>query len=94
MTPVLYRLGGACVRRRWIVLAAWLIVFAALGAWARSAGPDLNDNLSLPGSDSQAATDLLDKRFPSQANGVNPVVLVAPAGAVGGAGRTPGGDGT
>ena len=49
-------------------------------SWARSAGPDVNDNLTLPGSDSQAATDLLEKRFPSQANGTNPVVLTAPAG--------------
>ena len=75
MTGVLYRVGRLCVRRRWIVLAVWLAVFAVLAVWARSVGPDVNDNLTLPGSDSQAATDLLEKRFPSQANGTNPVVL-------------------
>ena len=80
MTGALYGLGRACVRRRWIVVATWLAVFVILAAWARSAGPDVNDNLTLPGSDSQAATALLEKRFPSQANGTNPVVLRAPDG--------------
>jgi RND superfamily putative drug exporter len=81
MTGVLFHLGRLCVRRRWIVLAVWLLVFVALAGWARSVGPDVNDNLTLPGSDSQAATTLLEKRFPSQANGVNPVMLRAPKGA-------------
>ena len=52
MTPLLYGLGGLCVRRRWVVLA----IFAALAVAARSVGSDLNDNLTLPGTDSQAAT--------------------------------------
>ncbi len=80
MTPLLYGLGGVCVRRRWIVLATWLVIFAALAVAARSVGPELNDNLTLPGSDSQQAADLLSDRFPSQANGTNPVVLTAPKG--------------
>ena len=81
MTPLLYGLGGVCVRRRWIVLATWLVIFAALAVAARSVGPELNDNLTLPGTDSQQAADLLSDRFPSQANGTNPVVLTAPSGA-------------
>ena len=80
MTGPLFHLGRLCVRRRWIVLGVWLLVFAVLAVWARSAGPDVNDNLTLPGSDSQQATALLEKRFPSQANGTNPVVLRAPKG--------------
>jgi putative drug exporter of the RND superfamily len=81
VTPLLYRLGGLSVRHRRVVVAIWLVVFAGLAVAARSAGPDLNDNLTLPGSDSQKATDLLEARFPSQANGTNPVVLRAPKGA-------------
>ena len=80
MTGGLYRLGRVCVRRRWIVLGVWLLVFVALASWARSAGQEVNDNLTLPGSGSQAATSLLEQRFPSQANGTNPVVLRAPKG--------------
>jgi RND superfamily putative drug exporter len=81
VTPLLYGLGGFCVRRRWIVLGVWIVIFVALAAWARSVGSDVNDNLTLPGTDSQQATNLLQKRFPSQANGTNPVVLTAPKGA-------------
>jgi RND superfamily putative drug exporter len=81
VTPVLYRLGQACVRHRRLVLAVWLVVFVLLAVAARTVGPDLNDNLTLPGTDSQRATDLLNAKFPSQANGTNPVVLRAPAGA-------------
>jgi putative drug exporter of the RND superfamily len=39
MTGALYHLGRLCVRRRWIVLAIWLVVFVALAAWARALGP-------------------------------------------------------
>ena len=81
MTSVLYRLGHVCVHRRWVVLAVWLTVFAGLAVAARSVGPNVNDNLTLPGTDSQKASDLLAARFPEQANGTNPVVMTAPAGA-------------
>ena len=43
-------------------------------------GQNTSDNLTLPGTDSQKATDLLDKKFPEQANGTVPVVFVAPHG--------------
>src|SRR3954453_3858933 len=80
VTGALYGLAKLCVRRRWIVVAAWLLIFAVVAVWARCAGPDVNDNLTLPASDSQKATDLLGNQSPSQANGTNPVVLVAPKG--------------
>ena len=80
MTGALFHLGRFCVRRRWIVLAVWLLVFAVLAIWGRALGPNVNDNLTLPGTDSHAATDLLEQRFPSQANGTNPVMLRAPQG--------------
>jgi putative drug exporter of the RND superfamily len=80
MTGALYHLGRLCVRRRWVVLAIWLVAFVGLAAFARSVGSNTNDNLTLPGTDSQRATDLLQERFPSQANGTNPVVMTAPQG--------------
>ena len=80
MTKALFHLGRLCVRHRWIVLAVWLLIFVGLAHWARALGPNVSDNLTLPGTDSNSATDLLEKRFPSQANGMNPVVLRAPDG--------------
>ncbi len=81
MTGGLYRLGRLCVRHRWVVLAVWIVVFAGLAIGARSIGSDLSDNLTLPGTDSQKATDLLDAQLPAQANGNTPVTLTAPKGA-------------
>ena len=40
-------------------------------------GDNTNDNLSLPGTDSQQATDALTKSFPDQANGSSPIVIHA-----------------
>jgi putative drug exporter of the RND superfamily len=77
----LYWLGRKCIRWRWGVLAVWIVVVAALVVWAKHLGSETNDNLTLPGSGSQQATDLLTKRFPAQANGTNPVVMKAPGGA-------------
>src|SRR5215207_7375409 len=47
---------------------------------ARSVGQETNDNLSLPGTDSQAASNLLADKFPDQANGSVPIAFRAPAG--------------
>ena len=80
LTRVLFHLARFCGHRKFVVLGAWLAIFVALALVARAAGPNVNDNVTLPGTGSQAATDLLSERFPSQANGTNPVVLTAPKG--------------
>jgi putative drug exporter of the RND superfamily len=80
MTGMLYRLAQFCVRRRFVVLAVWLVATIALVAVSHSLGDNTNDNLSLPGTDSQAATDALAKSFPDQANGSSPIVLHAKSG--------------
>jgi putative drug exporter of the RND superfamily len=80
MTGVLYGLAQFCVRRRFAVLAVWLIVTIALVAVSHRLGDNTNDNLSLPGTDSQAATDSLAKSFPDQANGASPIVLHSESG--------------
>jgi len=46
----------------------------------RGCGQETNDNLSLPGTDSQAASNLLGDKFPDQANGSVPIAFRAPAG--------------
>jgi putative drug exporter of the RND superfamily len=81
MTRPLYALGRLCVRHRYRVLAVWLVVVIALAVVARSIGEQTSDNLVLPGTDSQHATDTLSAQFPKQANGTNPITLQAPKGA-------------
>jgi uncharacterized membrane protein YdfJ with MMPL/SSD domain len=47
-----------------------------------AAGSNTSNNLNLPGTDSQAATDLLEDQFPPQQNGKNPIVFRATRGKV------------
>ncbi len=82
MTPFLYALGRFCARRRLVVLGLWLVVAVALGVLAKQAGTQTTDDVTLPGTDSQRATSILDDHFGSAVSyGTNPVVLAAPAGA-------------
>ncbi|HZV72342.1 MAG TPA: MMPL family transporter [Conexibacter sp.] len=82
MTPFLYRLGQLCARRRLVVLGLWLVVAIVLGTLAKQAGTQTTDNVTLPGTDSQRATNILEDHFGSAVSyGTNPIVLAAPQGA-------------
>jgi putative drug exporter of the RND superfamily len=80
MTGVLYRLARFCVRHRFAVLTVWLLATVALVAASHSLGDNTNDNLTLPGTNSQRATDTLSKSFPDQSNGTSPIVLHVSSG--------------
>jgi putative drug exporter of the RND superfamily len=80
MTGVLYSVARFCARRRFLVLGVWLLVTVALVGVSHRLGDNTNDNLTLPGTDSQRATDTLDRSFPNQANGTSPIVLHAASG--------------
>src|SRR5512132_4554131 len=69
-------------RRKWAVLAAWIVGVVLLLAVAHTSGSNTSNNLRLPGTDSQAATDLLAARFPPQQNGGNPLVFHTATGKV------------
>ncbi len=75
MTGALYGLAQFCIRRRYVVVAVWLVATIALVALSHRLGDNTNDNLALPGTDSQAATNVLAKSFPDQANGSSPIVV-------------------
>ena len=46
----------------------------------RTFGDETNNDLSLPGTGSQDAKDLLEEKFPPQQNGVSPIVFDVPRG--------------
>ena len=75
MTAVLYRVARFCVRRRFVVLAVWLLAAVALVAVSQRLGDATSDNLTQPGTDSQRATDALSSSFADQSNGSSPIVL-------------------
>ncbi|MFJ9381736.1 MMPL family transporter [Streptomyces sp. NPDC101455] len=69
------RLARWCFGHRRLVLAAWLLILAvALGA-ARAAGSSFDNDLSLPGTDSQAAVSLLSAHFPKAAGESDQIVF-------------------
>jgi RND superfamily putative drug exporter len=75
------RLARWCFRHRRLVLAVWLLLLAvALGA-ARAAGSSFDSDLSLPGTDSQAAVSLLTANFPKAAGESDQIVFQAVGGA-------------
>jgi RND superfamily putative drug exporter len=76
----LYRLGHWCVRRRRYVLAAWLTLLVVVALWAKAANGTTTDALSIPGTESQRAADLLAERFPAQSGATMRIAVEAPAG--------------
>jgi RND superfamily putative drug exporter len=62
------------------VIAVWLLVTVALAVGGRAVGSANNDNLSLPGTGSTQAQDLLQESLPDQANGTNPIVMQSTKG--------------
>jgi RND superfamily putative drug exporter len=80
MTGPLYRVGGVCSRHHWPVIGIWLLIAVALALGSNAAGAQNSDNLTLPGTGSTRAQDLLQDRLPDQAYGTNPIVLKAGEG--------------
>ncbi|KKM01978.1 hypothetical protein LCGC14_1789020, partial [marine sediment metagenome] len=80
MSGLLHRLGVFCVRHRYPILALWLVAAVVLIVLAGRSGSNTHNNLYLPGTNSQEASDLLDERFPSEANFTTPIVLAASSG--------------
>ncbi len=75
MSGLLYKLGLGCARRRKSVIALWLLVVIAVVTIARISGEPTSDDLTLPGTDSTNATNILQSDLPDRANGSVPIVL-------------------
>src|SRR5262245_51218032 len=82
MARFLYGLGMFTARRKWVVLGVWFLAAVVVVAAVRAFGANTSDNLSLPGTGSQAATDLLTEDFPPQQNGSSPLVFHVTSGQV------------
>ncbi|MBD2894156.1 Membrane protein YdfJ [Actinomadura sp. RB99] len=82
MASLLYALGRFAFRRRRLVALAWVALLVAVGFAAAAASGPTNSPLTVPGTESQRAFDLIEQRFPgSAADGATArVVFQAPAG--------------
>jgi RND superfamily putative drug exporter len=80
MTGPLYAIGRFCSRYHWPVIGVWLVLAIALVLIGQAGGSKTSENLTLPGSGSTIATELLEDNLPEQAYGSNPLVLEAHSG--------------
>ncbi len=77
---MLARLARTSYRHRRLVVLGWVVGLVLLTFVASSAGSAYSQTFRLSGADSQAATDLLQTRFPSQAGSSADIVFKATAG--------------
>jgi uncharacterized membrane protein YdfJ with MMPL/SSD domain len=82
MARFLHGLGRFAAHRKWVVIGTWVLAAVAVVLVVRTYGSNTNNDLRLPGTDSQAATDLLADRFPPQQNGSSPIVFHVATGEV------------
>jgi RND superfamily putative drug exporter len=71
------RLGRWCFEHRKKVVASWLLAIIVITGVSVAVGSSFNSNLSLPGTDSQAAAALLRENFPAAAGEGDQVVIQA-----------------
>src|SRR3954453_17421508 len=70
-------LASWCFRRKFVVLAIWVVALIALGGVSASAGSGYTDSFSLPGTESTTALNLLTDNFNTESTDTNQVVFGA-----------------
>ena len=66
-----------CFRRKFVVLAVWVVALLVLGGLSASAGTGYTDSFSLPGTESTTALNLLTDNFNTESTDTNQVVFAA-----------------
>jgi putative drug exporter of the RND superfamily len=79
-TGTLARWTRANARHPWRVIASWLVILVVLIGLVGSVGGSLKDQFEIPGSDTQKATDLIEKEFAAEEGSVLNIVFAAPPG--------------
>ncbi|MFI0349756.1 MMPL family transporter [Actinomadura sp. 9N407] len=74
------RLASWSFRHRWYALGLWALVLIAITAGSQAAGSDYRNDFSLPGTQSQRASDLLAEHGSPQAGDTVRIVVKAEAG--------------
>lgn len=80
MSSALYSLGRWAVHARRLVLLAWIGILVVVGGFAGLVQQGLDDAVTIPGTESQAALDRLAATFPQVSGASAQVIVVAPDG--------------
>ena len=78
MSQLLYRWGRWSAKRPWSAIGAWVLVSVLVVAASAGFGKQLDDSMAAPGTDSQAAADLLASAD-SGAGGLTAYVVATPS---------------
>ncbi|MBF6180049.1 MMPL family transporter [Nocardia otitidiscaviarum] len=78
MSRFLFALGQFVARRRWWMLLLWIVLLVATAAFGMGAGGKVNDNFTVPGTESQDAVTLLKDRLPAYSGAQMQVVFATP----------------
>ncbi|GIG00164.1 MMPL family transporter [Catellatospora citrea] len=81
MSRTLHRIGARCAARPWLTVSAWVAALVLALGLAAAAGGTTRDDYDVPGTSSQAGTDLLRERFPDLSGTEARVVVHDPNGA-------------
>src|SRR4051794_24630525 len=85
---MLERLARSCFRHRRRVVAIWVVAFIGMAILGRAAAGDYSANFNTPGSESKAALDLLNQKFPERSGDTISVIFKADRGVNDAATRT------
>src|SRR6516225_2243571 len=75
MAKFLYRVGRFCAAHALVVLLAWILLAGVVVGLKSQLGSLTSNDQTLPGTQSQQASDLLAAYFPPQQNGSSPIVF-------------------
>src|SRR6266571_4979467 len=82
MSNYLYRLARFAFRRRRLVLAVWLAAAIAAVAVALASGGKTNDTFTIPGTEAQNASAVLQAKLPAFSGGQSTIVFATSHGTV------------
>ena len=80
MSTFLYTLGRWSFRHPWRVLTAWLLVLVLAGGGVALLAKGTDNTFTIPGTESQAGLEMLDRTFPQVSGASAEIVVVAADG--------------
>lgn len=81
MSTFLYTLGRWSFRHPWRVLSAWLLILVLAGGGVALLAKGTDNTFSIPGTESQAGLEMLDRTFPQVSGASAEIIVVAADGA-------------
>lgn len=75
MSSLLQRVAVFSARRRLSVIGVWLVLLVGLGLASHAAGVKYDSSVTVSGSDSAAATEIMERSFSSELSDASPIVF-------------------